>query len=158
MEISKIIEKLKTAQMILVGIGESANLQKQQYLQLEKILEGKNYFIVSLENSYGFGETKIKEDRITMPVWNTRDPNWEIYLKWLQGTLNKELLVLEIGVGFKYPDVIRFPFEKIVTYNNKASLVRVNSKIWQLPEELSSKGVGVNSEACEFLNELSNEF
>ena len=41
---------------------------------------------------------------------------WSVYTKWLQTTLNRKLLILELGVGMQYPSVIRWPFEKIAFY------------------------------------------
>ena len=38
--------------------------------------------------------------------------DWQTYTRWLQGTLNKKVCILELGVGMQYPSVIRFPFEK----------------------------------------------
>ena len=62
--------------------------------------------------------------------------DWKVYTKWLQGTLNRKLCILELGVGMKCPNVIRFPFEKIGYFNQKATFVRVNSNLYQLTEEL----------------------
>lgn len=76
---------------------------------------------------------------------------WNIYTKWLQGTLNKRLLVLELGVGIDYPSIIRFPFEKIAFYNNKASLYRVNENLYQLPPELSKKGNSIAENSIDWL-------
>lgn len=76
---------------------------------------------------------------------------WEIYLKWLQGTLNKKLLVLELGVGMKFPQVIRWPFEKAAYFNQKAFFCRVNGNLYQLTEELAGKGVGISKNAIEWL-------
>lgn len=76
---------------------------------------------------------------------------WNIYTKWLQGTLNKKLLILELGVGVDYPSVIRFPFEKIAFYNNKASFFRVNEILYQLPPELSEKGNSIAENSIDWL-------
>lgn len=80
--------------------------------------------------------------------------NWQLYTKWLQGTLNKKVLVLELGVGMKYPGVIRWPFEKVITYNQKAFLYRINEKIYQLPQEISTKGCGISQNAIAWLGQL----
>lgn len=40
--------------------------------------------------------------------------SWNLYREWLAGTLNHALLILELGVDFKTPTVIRWPFEKTV--------------------------------------------
>lgn len=79
---------------------------------------------------------------------------WEIYRKWLQGTLNKKLLLLELGVGMQFPSVIRWPFEKIAFFNEKAKFYRVNEKLYQLSEELGKKGISIAENAIDWLNLL----
>lgn len=79
---------------------------------------------------------------------------WGIYTKWLQGTLNKNLLIIELGVGLQYPSVIRFPFEKIGFYNQKAFFYRVNENLFQLTEDLKGKGVSIAKNAIEWLDQL----
>lgn len=79
-------------------------------------------------------------------------PQWEKYTRWLQLTLNKELVLLELGVGFEAPTVIRWPFEKIAMLNYKAWLYRINSKVPQLPTEIKDKGTSVNENSFEFIN------
>ncbi len=81
---------------------------------------------------------------------------WMIYKKWLQGTVNKNLCILEIGVGLKYPSVIRWPFEKIAFFNQKAEFFRVHSWLYQITEEIREKGYGICQEPEEFIRELSN--
>ena len=80
-------------------------------------------------------------------------PQWSRYTKWLSCTLNRRLCILELGVGFRYPRVVRFPFEKAAVYNQKATLVRVHSRLAQLPEELSQRGISVKKSPVQFLLE-----
>lgn len=80
-------------------------------------------------------------------------PAWDRYMKWTQGTLNKQVMVLELGVGLTYPNIIRWPFEKIAFFNQKASFYRVNETLYQMPEELQHKGVGIPRNAVDFLLE-----
>lgn len=79
---------------------------------------------------------------------------WQLYTKWLQGTLNRRLLVLELGAGMNFPSVIRWPFEKIAYFNNKAVFIRVNEKLYQMTEELSGKGWGIPKNAIAWLVRL----
>ena len=76
---------------------------------------------------------------------------WNRYTKWLQGTVNKRLCVLELGVGMEYPTVIRFPFEKIVFYNQKAFLYRVHPTLYQIGKEIGDRGCAVNEEPVNYL-------
>ncbi len=80
---------------------------------------------------------------------------WQIYRKWLQGTVNKRFCVLELGVGMKYPTVIRWPFEKIVFFNWKAELFRVHDRLYQIPEEVGERGYGICQSPEDFIKELS---
>ncbi|MCM1570170.1 MAG: hypothetical protein NC081_12120 [Roseburia sp.] len=80
--------------------------------------------------------------------------NWERYMKWLQGSLNHRLLVLELGVGMQFPSVIRWPFEKAAFFNNKAKFYRVNENLYQLTEELKGKGVSISENAIDWLSHL----
>jgi len=76
---------------------------------------------------------------------------WKLYTKWLQGTLNKKICILELGAGLQFPQIIRFPFEKIAFYNQKASFFRIHSKLYQLTEELKDKGIAVKENPVDFL-------
>lgn len=76
---------------------------------------------------------------------------WQNYMKWLQGTVNRKLLILELGVGMNFPTVIRWPFEKAAYFNQKAFFCRVNEKLYQIAEELSGKGAGISQNAIDWL-------
>lgn len=83
---------------------------------------------------------------------------WAVYKKWLQGTVNKDVCLLEAGVGMKYPTVIRWPFEKIVFFNQKAELFRVHSRLYQISEEIKERSYGICQNPEDFFKELSNAF
>lgn len=76
---------------------------------------------------------------------------WSEYTKWLQGTVNRRLCVLELGVGMEYPTVIRFPFEKIIFYNQKAFLYRVHPMLYQIGEEIGDRGCALKGNPVDFL-------
>lgn len=79
---------------------------------------------------------------------------WQLYTKWLQGTLNRKLLILELGVGMQFPSVIRWPFEKVTFFNQKASFWRVNETLYQLSEEIKEKGTSISKNAIDWLRDL----
>lgn len=79
--------------------------------------------------------------------------DWKMYTKWLQGTLNKKLCVLELGVDLTFPNIIRWPFEKVAFYNQKALFIRVNEKLYHMSEELKDKGIAVNKKSIDWLLE-----
>jgi len=70
-------------------------------------------------------------------------PAWNIYMRWLQGTMNRKVCLLELGAGLDYPSVIRFPFEKLVYFNQKAKCYRIHSFLYQLAEEMADRSTSV---------------
>ncbi|PXV85367.1 hypothetical protein C8E03_1173 [Lachnotalea glycerini] len=76
---------------------------------------------------------------------------WSDYTQWIAHSLNRSICVLELGVGFKYPTVIRWPFEKITFINNNAHLIRINEKWNQVSEELTNKAITIKENAVNFL-------
>ena len=79
---------------------------------------------------------------------------WGKYLKWLQGTLNRSVCVLELGVDLQFPSVIRWPFEKVAIYNQKATFYRIHEWLHQLPVELHGRGVSIEENSVNFLGKL----
>lgn len=157
--IETIISKISIAELVLVGIGEmfsSGERRKEAYQGLSRLLEGKNYFIITTCKDDLIYTADLKKERIARPLLETDENHeWEMYLKWLQGTLNRKLVVLELGVGLKYPNVIRFPFEKISYFNQKAEFVRVHDRLFQMPEELGGKGDSIQEDPVELLASIS---
>lgn len=52
--------------------------------------------------------------------------NNSAYQEFLKRAIGQKLVLLELGVGFNTPGIIRYPFEKIAAANPDAMLIRVN--------------------------------
>lgn len=81
-------------------------------------------------------------------------PRWEGYTKWLTTTLNRKLVVLELGENFKRPTVIRWPFEKTVFFNRKSYLYRVNEAFSQISEEIKERASGIAENSVDWIGRL----
>ncbi len=160
--------KLDNAKMVLVGVGKgfSKNCDNHmlvdKYNKLEELLKEKNYFIVNISNEYNIKKSNFDMSKVAIPLdeevpEEDNEKQWNEYTKWLQLTLNKELLVLELGVGFDMPTLVRWPFEKIAMLNNKAFLYRVNETFPQLPNDIGDKGISVKKPVGEFLDTVYAE-
>ena len=175
----------------------------EAYEKLSKILENKNYFIVTLSRDDKIYKSPLQKNRIVAPCGThnalqceevcTKDiyslddysekilkgediccphcgkplvmnkigngkyseegylSQWQLYTKWLQHTLNKKLLIIELGVEMKYPSVIRWPFEKTCYINAKAKFFRVNDYLYHMTEEIKERGIGIKEDPVEFL-------
>ena len=77
--------------------------------------------------------------------------NWDRYMKYLTGTINKSLLLLELGVGLDYPTVIRWPFEKVAFLNNKARLVRVHERLYHHTPEIEAKTDSIQMNSVDYI-------
>lgn len=82
------------------------------------------------------------------------EESWNTYMKWLQGTVNRRLCILELGSEMMFAGVLRFRFEKIVSLNQKAKLLRINGHLYQLPAEIAGQGMGISKNAVDFMAEM----
>ncbi|MCY9691802.1 Sir2 family NAD-dependent protein deacetylase [Paenibacillus alginolyticus] len=59
-----------------------------------------------------------------------QDEKWyeldRLYKDFLQKSEGKQIVYLELGVGFNTPGIIRYPFERMTYYNEYATLLRFN--------------------------------
>lgn len=81
-------------------------------------------------------------------------PAWEYYMKWLQGTVNKRLCLLELGVSLRFPSVIRWPFEKTTFYNQKAEMFRIHHSLSQTMENISDRCYSCSENSMTYLSNL----
>lgn len=81
---------------------------------------------------------------------------WNIYMKWLQGTVNRRLVLLELGVGLQFPTVIRWPFEKAVMYNQKAVLFRIHEKLPMLTADIAKQGYSCHKNSVDVISTCKN--
>ena len=79
------------------------------------------------------------------------------YTGWLTGTVNRPLLVLELGEGFQIPTVIRWPFEKTVRFNKKSCFYRVNANFAQLAEGADERSVSVTENSVDWVLETMKD-
>lgn len=66
----------------------------------------------------------------------------------------KNLLLLELGVGFNTPTIIRFPFEKLVKENKQVNLIRLNLNEAVLPESIENRAIGINKDIKKTIKDL----
>lgn len=82
-------------------------------------------------------------------------PQWNVYTAWLQKTLNRKVVILELGEGFLTPTVMRWPFEKVAFFNKKARFYRINEKFPQVSEELREKACAVKANSVKVVFDIS---
>lgn len=83
---------------------------------------------------------------------------WESYQLWLQNAMNRKIVILELGEGFLTPTVMRWPFEKLAYFQEKATLYCVHESLSMLSEEISSKAYSVEMNSIQFIEELEKRW
>lgn len=83
--------------------------------------------------------------------WNQAAGRYGAFLEWAAG---RRLLLLELGVGFNTPAIIRFPFEKMMGENENWRLVRLNLTEAMIPESLQNRAVGINADIAVSLADI----
>ena len=198
--------RIRDAERVLVGLGAewgagSGRDLKPAYEALAKLLEGKDYFIVTVNVDGQIYDSPLDGKRITAPcgnlhwyqcqaacttdIWEEGEvadgkcphcgapliPNtieaehyieegylisWREYTAWLSRTLNRRLEVLELGAGVRMRElqVLRWPLEKAVFFNNKAHMYRINETFPQISDEIQTKAEAVKENSVEFVEKL----
>jgi NAD-dependent SIR2 family protein deacetylase len=59
-----------------------------------------------------------------------QDDGWyehaELYQKFLDKARNKKLVLIEIGIGYSTPSIIKYPFERMAYHHKDTHLIRIN--------------------------------
>ena len=63
--------------------------------------------------------------------------------------MGENLVLLEVGVGFNTPTIIRFPFEKLAREHKNIQMIRWNLDDAAMSEDLDVRGIGIEGDlAC----------
>ena len=81
----------------------------------------------------------------------------ERFSAYLSEAMDKKLVLLELGVGFNTPTIIRFPFEKLVREHENIRLIRLNLEQAVVPESFGDRAVGINADMAESIKDIAEE-
>lgn len=91
-----------------------------------------------------------------------QDDTWyeaeERFSDYLSEAINEKLVLLELGVGFNTPTIIRFPFEKLVREHENISLIRLNLEQAVVPESFGRRAVGINADMSKSIKDIVEIF
>lgn len=76
------------------------------------------------------------------------------YVDFLNSFKGKNVVLLELGVGFNTPIIIRFPFEKILAENSNFNLIRLNRDEAFIPAGMESRAVGISGDMKTVISDL----
>lgn len=76
------------------------------------------------------------------------------YAGFLERNKEKNVVLLELGVGFNTPIIIRFPFEKMVRENKSYSLIRLNLDEAVVPESFGERAIGIGGDMAKVMKDI----
>lgn len=169
------------------------------YQNLKKLLQEKDYYIISLcdddviyeifddndnvvtpcggyrllqcgQHIMSRDEVVIKDGKPICPICggnlsynNIKNENYmeESYLSkfndykgWLQSTINKKLVILELGTDMRFPQVIRFAFDRLIKFNLKSKMYRVNKSLYMVDSSAEGRGIAVKCDSLELIKKM----
>lgn len=87
-----------------------------------------------------------------------QDKKWyemsQRYQEVLNRTPNKNVVLLEIGVGFNTPGIIRFPFEQMTANNLETILIRINKSYPSPMLEIENKTISFDEDTNKIIEDL----
>ena len=103
---------------------------------------------------------KNMEINIRKDAFFVEDKNWQElnsnYIKFIDANINKKLVLLELGVGFNTPGIIRFPFEELVYEPRNIFLIRINDKFPDVAFEIKDQTITVKEDCSEAITQILN--
>ncbi len=94
---------------------------------------------------HGNMEVNIRKD-----MYFVQDEVWykaaDKYEDFLNENKNRNIVFLELGVGYNTPTIIRFPFERYTYTFKNAELVRINLSRPEVPKEIASKSISIGDD------------
>jgi NAD-dependent SIR2 family protein deacetylase len=87
-------------------------------------------------------------------VDNPHLANRRVYHQFLKDSAGKNVIFLELGVGFNSPGALKYPFEQLVPGNPSFRLVRVNLNDLDFILPIHKKSTLVKQDNTEFLRNL----
>lgn len=88
------------------------------------------------------------------------DEDWhkaaERYDEYLEHIKDHNVVLLELGVGFNTPMIIRFPFERMVREEKDVKLIRLNMDEAVIPASFGQRGIGINADIKKSLEDVKN--
>ena len=87
------------------------------------------------------------------------DENWHAaearFSRFLSECEDGKTVLLELGVGFNTPTIIRFPFEKLAREHENISLIRLSRSKAMVPASLGDRAVGINADMAKSIEDIA---
>lgn len=99
-------------------------------------------------------DMNLRKDRyfVQDEAWYEAEKRFSDYLS---EAINRNFLLIELGVGFNTPTIIRFPFEKLAKEHNNINMIRLNRDQAAVPESLGDRVIGIQADMAKSIRDLA---
>lgn len=98
-------------------------------------------------------EVNLRKD-----AYFVQDENWykqsKAYEDFVNNAKDKKVILLELGVGFNTPIIIRFPFEQMTMQNKNWNLIRINKDNVMTWNDIEEKSILIQEDIANIINKL----
>ena len=98
-------------------------------------------------------EVNLRKD-----AYFVQDENWyrqiKAYEDFVNNAKDKKVILLELGVGFNTPIIIRFPFEQMTMQNKNWNLVRINKDNVITWNDIEEKSILIQEDIANIINKF----
>jgi len=103
----------------------------------------------------GFMEPNLRKDHFFVEdgAWHRASSRYQQFVTALD---NKPLVLLELGVGYNTPTIVKVPFERITGHHPNATLVRINIDYPEVSRLNQEKTIAFSQDIGEIIKALSN--
>jgi hypothetical protein len=77
------------------------------------------------------------------------------YADFVNRSTGGKLVLLELGVGYNTPGIIRWPFERITRHHPHAVLIRVNLDDARVPGEIAANSICLRADIAQLIIKVS---
>lgn len=74
--------------------------------------------------------------------------------EFLEECSRRKTVLLELGIGFNTPTIVRFPFEKLAREKENMTLIRLNLDEAIVPESLGRRAIGINADMNQSVSDI----
>lgn len=84
--------------------------------------------------------------------WHAAEDRFSLFLS---ECLEGKTVLLELGVGYNTPTIIRFPFEKLTREHENIKLVRLSRSKALVPASLGERAIGINADMAKSITDIA---
>ena len=97
---------------------------------------------------------RVDDHFVQDEAWHTAEDRFSCFLS---ECVDGKTVLLELGVGFNTPTIIRFPFEKLAREHKNITLIRLSRSKAMVPASFGERAIGINADMAKSITDLAEK-